>query len=447
MTPAVHEFVSLDLPPMLAGTLAALCCGLLGNFLVLRRLSLMGDAVAHSVLPGIVVAFLVAGTRDSLPMFIGAAASGLVAAALIEAVRHYGRVETGAAMGVVFTVLFALGVLLIERAAARHVDLDADCVLHGQLETLFWFPPENWSDFVSAATLAALPRQVWTLAIVALITIAFIAAFFKELRLAAFDPALASSLGFSAGVLHYVLMVMVAAAAVASFEAVGSILVIAMFVCPAATARLLTDRLLPQIVVSAVAAVLSGIGGYVLAAFGPGWVGMSNAVNAAGMMTVVSGLLLVAAAFFGPRHGVLARRLRQARLACSIAHEDMLGFLYRAEELRGVGTAVAPADVLRALDAGAATRRALRAARRAGEVEQTSEGVRLADAGRARARSLVRSHRLWETYLVNVMGLRPDHVHATAMDLEHVTDAAMATRLAERGGDGQDPHDRPIPPA
>ncbi len=447
MSPSLHQFVSLDLPPMLAGTLAALCCGLLGNFLVLRRLSLMGDAVAHSVLPGIVVAFLIAGMRESLPMFIGAAASGLVAAALIEVVRRYGRVETGAAMGVVFTVLFALGVLLIERAAARHVDLDADCVLHGQLETLFWFPSEDSSEFWSLRTLAALPRQVWTLALVTLIAIVFISAFFKELRLAAFDPALASSLGFGAGVMHFALMAMVAAAAVASFEAVGSILVIAMFVCPAATARLLTDRLLPQILVSAVAAVLSGVGGYVLAAFGPEWIGMSNAVNAAGMMTVVSGLLLVAAALFGPRHGLLARRLRQARLARSIAHEDMLGLLYRAEELRGPGTTVAPADIRRAIDAGGATRRALSDARRAGEVVHTPDGVRLADPGRARARSLVRSHRLWETYLVNVMGLRPDHVHATAMDLEHVTDAAMATRLAERSGEGHDPHDRPIPPA
>jgi len=447
MNSTLHEFVSLDAPPMIAGTLAALCCGLLGNFLVLRRLSLMGDAVAHSVLPGIVVAFLVAGTRASLPMFLGAAASGLIAAALIEVVRRLGRVETGAAMGVVFTVLFALGVLLIERAAARHVDLDADCVLHGQLETLFWFPPEDSSEFWTVRTLAAVPRQVWTLGLMTLITIAFIAALFKELRLAAFDPALASSLGFSAGLMHFALMVMVAAAAVASFEAVGSILVIAMFVCPAATARLLTDRLLPQIVVSAGVAIAAGVGGYLLAAFGPGWIGLPNAVNAAGMMTVVSGVLLAAAAVLGPRHGVLARRRRLARLAVSIAREDLLGLLYRAEELRGPGTAVAQADVRRAIDSGAAARRALRAARRAGEVVHTPNGLRLADSGRARARSLVRSHRLWETYLVKVLGLRPDHVHATAMDLEHVTDAEMARRLAERGGEGMDPHHRPIPPA
>lgn len=447
MSSLLREFVSLDAPPMLAGTLAALCCGLLGNFLVLRRLSLMGDAIAHSVLPGIVVAFLIAGTRASLPMFIGAAASGLVAAALIEVVRRYGRVETGAAMGVVFTVLFALGVLLIERAAARHVDLDADCVLHGQLETLFWFPPEDPSEFWTMRTLAAVPRQVWTLALVTLITVAFISAFFKELRLAAFDPALATSLGFNAGMMHFALMTMVAAAAVASFEAVGSILVIAMFVCPAATARLLTDRLLPQIVVSAGVAVAAGVGGYLLAAFGPATVGLPNAVNAAGMMTVVSGAFLAAAAVVGPRHGVLACLRRQSRLAVSIAREDVLGLLYRAEELRGRGAAVGTADIRRAIDAGAATRRALRAARRAGEVVPAGAGVALTDAGRARARSLVRSHRLWETYLVNIMGLRPDHVHATAMDLEHVTDAEMARRLAGRGGDRVDPHDRPIPPA
>jgi len=128
-----------DLFPLAAGVLAALGCGLLGNFLVLRRLSLMGDAISHSVLPGLVIAFLVTSSRGSLAMFIGATVAGLATVVLVEAVKRLGRVESGAAMGVVFSVLFALGVLLIEVASARGVDLDADCVLHGQLETLVWF--------------------------------------------------------------------------------------------------------------------------------------------------------------------------------------------------------------------------------------------------------------------------------------------------------------------
>ena len=153
--------IGLDLFPLLAGTLAAVTCGLLGNFLVLRRLSLMGDAISHSVLPGLVVAFLITSTRSPLVMLLGAALAGVATVVLVEMVKKLGRVEPGAAMGVVFSVLFALGVLLIEQAAARHVDLDADCVLHGQLETLIWYDaPASLAGLFQWSTLAATPRQV-----------------------------------------------------------------------------------------------------------------------------------------------------------------------------------------------------------------------------------------------------------------------------------------------
>ena len=130
--------IGLDLFPLLAGTLASVGCGLLGNFLVLRRLSLMGDAISHSVLPGLVIAFLIASSRSPLVMFLGAAIAGVATVVLVELVKKLGRVEPGAAMGVVFSILFAAGVLLIEQAAADLVDLDAECVLHGQLELLWW---------------------------------------------------------------------------------------------------------------------------------------------------------------------------------------------------------------------------------------------------------------------------------------------------------------------
>src|SRR3546814_19522935 len=129
------EFLQLDFPAVATATLAAVCCALLGNFLVLRRQSLMGDAISHAVLPGIVVGFVVAGTRSPLPMIVGATAAAVLAAVLIELVRRLGRIEAGASMGVVFTVMFAFGVLLLEQAAARSVDLDADCVLYGSSES------------------------------------------------------------------------------------------------------------------------------------------------------------------------------------------------------------------------------------------------------------------------------------------------------------------------
>jgi manganese/zinc/iron transport system permease protein len=440
MPPSLHTFLSTDLPALLAATFAAVSCALLGNFLVLRRQSLMGDAISHAVLPGLVAAFLIAGTRSAWPMFVGAALAGVVTVVLVELVRRLGRVEPGAAMGVVFSIMFALGVVLLERAAARHVDLDADCVLYGQLELIFWFPPNTWSDLLTLDTLSQFPRQPTTLAVVTFLTIALVTLLFKELRLAAFDPDLATSLGFSATVLHFILMLFVAGAVVASFEAVGSILVVAMLICPAATARLLTDRLLPQVLVSVLAALISALGGYALAATAPTWLGTPKALSAAGMITTVSGVLLTAAIFFSPTHGVLAKRLRHVRLAITIAREDLLATLYRLEEANQPPPAAAQSSVLSPQSF------ALRLALRNHEIEQTPSGaLRLTETGRDAARRLIRTHRLWETYLVEAANLRPDHVHDTAETLEHLTTPPIHAELTRHPPPPTDPQGKPIP--
>jgi manganese/zinc/iron transport system permease protein len=442
VSPSLYVLVATDLPAILAGLLAALTCALLGNFLVLRRQSLMGDAISHAVLPGLVMGFLVTGSRAAWPMFVGAGVAGVLTVLLVEIVRRLGKVESGAAMGVVFSILFALGVLLIRRFA-DDVDLDADCVLHGQLELVQWFPPEEWARFWSWGTLGAVPRQVTTLLGAFVLSGAFVSLLFKELRLAAFDPGLASALGFRAGLLHILLMVFVAGAVVASFEAVGSILVIAMLVCPAAAARMLTDRLFPQILVSLGSAAISAIGGYALAAFGPSWIGAEGSVNAAGMMSVVAGALLALAVLGGPRHGVLARQARVILLSAGVAREDILGMLYRLEERQEVGT-LRTGQILEAVGGGLRAALGLRGALRAQEAIRRGPGLALTDRGRAKARTLVRSHRLWETYLVRELGVRPDHVHRSAEALEHVTTDPMLDRLAA-GGPAKDPHDRPIP--
>lgn len=432
--PAIHEFLTIDLMPMAACVLAAVCCGVLGNFLVLRGMSLMGDAISHSVLPGLVLAFLLTGTRATWPMLVGAGLSGLVTVGLVGLVRRLGRLEPGAAMGVVFSILFALGVVMIERVA-RQVDLDPECVLYGSAESLFWLGvPRRWDALLGGESLAGVPRQVWTLLGMAAVAIAFVVLLFKELRIACFDPATATSLGFRASWIHTGLMAMVAAATVASFEAVGSILVIAMLVCPAATARLLTDRLRTQVVLSVVLAVIAGVAGYILGAFGPEWVGGRHAVSVTGMMTVVSGCLLGAAVVASPSHGVLARLARRARLAVTVAREDLLATLYRAEERRA-----APGS----LPSGLAGRMARRAAVRRGEV-LVGPPVVLTERGRSAAGEIVRTHRLWENYLVSEVGLRPDHVHDTAMRLEHLRDEETRP-LTPEGGAGVDPHGAPIP--
>ncbi|MEO0586256.1 MAG: metal ABC transporter permease [Planctomycetota bacterium] len=427
--------IALDLFPLTAALLATLTCGLLGNFLVLRRESLMGDAISHAVLPGLVIAFLLSSSRSPLLMLAGAAAAGLVAVVLIEAVRRLGKVEPGAAMGVVFSVMFALGVLLIEQAAADNVDLDPDCVLYGQLETLAWFTaPDTLAGLWAWHTVESIPRQVWLLAVMFALSAGFVLLLFKELRIASFDPGLATSQGVLAGVMHYLLMGLVAAATVAAFEAVGSILVIAMLIAPAATARLLTDRLDVQIGLSLVAAVLAAAGGYFGATLVPGAFDLPS-VNAAGSMTVVAGALVVAAAVLSPSHGFVARLWRRRRLAERTAVDDLIATLYRGGE---TGYAALPHDTLRTAMLGRRLDTTLAAARRRGLVDDRAVGVSLTDAGRAAAAELVRRHRLWEHYLVDDAGLAPDHVHATAEALEHLP-VAPATDATV------DPHGQPIP--
>lgn len=431
MSGPLAAFVTLDLMPMLAGLLASVVCAILGSLLVLRRESLMGDAISHAVLPGLVIAFLLAGTRNTGAMFLGAAGAGVATAALIELVRKSARVEPGAAMGVIFSVLFALGVLLIEQAAARNVDLDASCVLYGQIETLFWLPPAEAPAW-SGAWLASIPRQVWTLGGMLALTLLFVGALDKELRAVCFDPAHASSQGIPPGAMHLLMMVLVAGATVAAFEAVGSILVIAMLIVPAATARLLTDRYARQLALSVAIASFNAVAGYACGAWLAERLGLGP-VNIAGSITVVSGLVFVGSALASPRHGVLPGLVRRHRLNRSIALDDLLGGLYRAEERapREAGPgAGAPGPIVR------------RALRR-GLVHRDAGGLGLTPRGREAARGLIRRHRLWEDFLHHEAGLAPDHVHEAAEWLEHL-------EISPKPGANEpelDPHGRPIPPS
>ena len=285
-------FWQVDFPALLAAGLASGLCALLGNFLVLRRESLLGDAIAHAVLPGIVGGFLLAGALASPAMLAGALAAALVAAGAIQLVRRLGRIEPGAAMGAVFTVMFAAGVFMLEQAAGRNLHIDADCVLYGQLEDILWLDaPDIW----------ALPREVWTLAGAFAAAAAAVLLLAKEIKLAIFDPGFAAALGLRPGLLHYGLVLFVAAAAIASFEAVGSILVIAMLICPPAAARLMTDDYRTQILLSMALGVGSAFAGYGLGGFAPALFGASWSLNAAGCIAAVSGLIVAAAALFGRR--------------------------------------------------------------------------------------------------------------------------------------------------
>lgn len=294
------EFVPLSLTPILIGVFVAIACALPGNFLVLRRQALIGDAISHVILPGIVVAFLVTGVISTWPMLIGAAAAAIVAVIAIEAIRRLGKIEPGAAMGVVFTTMFAAGVLLLEQSDTSSVHLDVEHALFGNLESLIWLDAVGWSSLVDVAALSALPVELIRMFATLLGVVFFIVLFWRPLKISSFDEGFALTIGMRSRALGFALVVVSAIAAVAAFDAVGSIIVIAMFICPPAAARLMTNRLETQLWWSVLFATLAAVLGYVLAGYGPLWLGFSSSVSAAGMIATVSGVILGLAAVFGP---------------------------------------------------------------------------------------------------------------------------------------------------
>ena len=292
------------MPALLAAILACGMCGLLGSFLVLRRDSLLGDALSHAVLPGIIAGFAITGARAGLPMLLGALAAALLAVLAISLVRRVAKLESGAATGAVFTSFFALGLMLIEATGARSVDLDLDCVLFGQLESLVWVEAQGFASLLDPAALASLPRQIFLLAAVSLVLAALIALLWQPLHLLCFAPDYAAAIGLPARGLELALNLMVAAAAVAAFEAVGSILVVAMLVGPAAAIRLLTDSYRTQVLGGAALGAALGALGYALAGPLPAAFGQSFSLNAAGVIGTLGGVTVAGA--------MLLRQMRNA---------------------------------------------------------------------------------------------------------------------------------------
>ena len=253
----------------------AITCGLLGCFLILRKMSMVGDAISHAVLPGIVIAFLLSGSRETLPMLLGAGATGLLATFLIEYFHRRAGLQTDAAIGVVFTFLFAVGIILIS-AFAGEVDIDQDCVLYGEIA---YVPIDLW---VTADGTILGPRPVYILSGVLLLVVAFIRLGYKELKLTSFDPAFASALGISTALWHYLLMAAVSITTVSSFESVGAILVIAFLIGPPATAYLLTHDLKRMLAITVALGIFIAFVGY--------WMAYWLNASIAGCMAVITGM-------------------------------------------------------------------------------------------------------------------------------------------------------------
>ena len=215
------DFVQLSLTPLLIGVLAAVACALPGNFLILRRQALIGDAISHVVLPGIVVAFLLTGAISTWPMMFGAAGAAVVAVILIETIKRLGRIEPGAAMGVAFTSLFAAGVLLLEQSDTSSVHLDVQHALYGNLESLIWLAADDWGALLDAQVLAELPPELPRMAAVAALIALLTLVFWRPLKLSTFDEGFAGTIGIPTALLSFALVVVAAVAAVRGLRCGG----------------------------------------------------------------------------------------------------------------------------------------------------------------------------------------------------------------------------------
>ena len=298
------------------GFLITAACGLIGNYLILRRMALVGDAISHSILPGLAIAFLFSKSLQTLPMFLGALAAGIITTVLIELIHKKTRVKQDAAIGITFSTLFAIGVIIISFGQTDSVHLDAECVLYGEiafvsldliqtdlgentLSIVQSIPGLNSEVFLNGNTLTIAPPSVIRMAIVTGVTLFLILIFYKELLVTSFDSGLSSSLGINATLTHYALMGMLSVIIVSAFEAVGAILVIAMLILPGATASLLAHRLPKMFFLTLIHAVFSSIGGIHLAT----WLNCSPA----GAMVVAGSILFLGAWLFSPQQGLINR--------------------------------------------------------------------------------------------------------------------------------------------
>ncbi|MCA0987696.1 metal ABC transporter permease [Guptibacillus algicola] len=286
---------------ILTGSLVGVSCGIVGCFLILRKMAMLADAISHTVLLGIVLAYLVSHSLEGIYMLVGAGIIGLLTAFLVQVLDTSG-VQSDAAIGVVFTSLFAFGVILLS-AFAGQVHLDVNHALMGEITFIPW-------DTLTINGIELGPSAVWMLGIVLILNLTLIFLFYKEIKISSFDPAMATAIGIPVVFIHYLLMSMVSITTVASFDSVGAILVVAMLIVPGATAYLLTDRLLIMLLISAFIGVASAVGGYYAA--------LAWNVSIAGSMASIAGLIFGATFILSPKHGLMGKVL--ARRSISAQH-------------------------------------------------------------------------------------------------------------------------------
>lgn len=280
---------------LLTASLVGLSCGLVGVLLILRRMAMMADAISHTVLLGIVVAYLITQSLHGIHMVIGAVIAGIVTAFCVQWLNDWG-IQQDASIGVVFTTLFAMAVILISTSVGGNVHLDVQHALMGEIAFIPW-------QVTTLPFIGEVPIATAILSLIFLIVLAVLLLFYKEWKVTSFDPALAASLGIPVVFMHYLFMTLVSVTTVASFDAVGAIMVVAMLVTPAAAAYLWTDRLSVMFILSGLFGVASAFIGYYVAVL------LDTSIS--GSMAFATGAIFLVSYLFSPVHGLLSKMRRR----------------------------------------------------------------------------------------------------------------------------------------
>jgi manganese/zinc/iron transport system permease protein len=413
---------------LLGCILLGLNCGLLGGFVVVRRMSLVGDTLSHAVLPGIALGFLWNNTKDPLAILIGATLVGGLSMLTVSAITRTTRLKEDAAMGLVLSSFYAIGICLI-----------------GMIQRLPTGNKSGIDKFLFGQAAAMNGSDIALMAITAGITLLFVTVGYRGLLTLSFHRAFGESLGLPMGFLHHAMMLLISFAVVTAMQAVGVVLVSAMLIIPPATACLLTDRMHRVLILSAVIGIATAAFGAFLSFLG------SNLPT--GPFMVLAGSFVFAMAFlFSPKQGWLTRLWRQKTQQCRIERENTLKAMYHLAERHGFRE-----EGITLLELANARREPLEQIRLQSEdllrqklATLTDDGSMLhfTPEGWRKACAVVRNHRLWELYLTNIMQYGADHVHDDAEKIEHVLGEDTVRQLERRLDFPQtDPHGKAIPGA
>ena len=402
---------------LIASSLVGIMCGMIGSFIVLRNMALIGDALAHAILPGIFIAFVILG-YSTIGFFIGSVLAGLIAAVGITWIQHNVKTKNDAAIGIVFTAMFSLGVIgisWISREQGVHLDL---------------------KDFLFGSVLGISNEDIYLTAVITVFCILSVVVFYRYLFITTFQPTIAQTMGISVKFVHYYLMLLLSFAVVAALRTVGVILVVAMLITPAATALLLSDKLKNVVIISSILGLLSAFFGLIFSIVFETTPGPAMAVTA----TVIYFIAVI----FAPKKGLLVRSIRKSRQKSKIEKEDIL----RQAIKFGNGTDITLDLILERLSFGRSQLlRHLNKLGKDGLVATSNNHFNLTTEGISKANELVRAHRLWETYLVDNLGLTESQIHEDADKYEHLlTDEILDEVDMQLGYPTVDPHGSPIPP-